>query len=112
MLGFNAIEFQAINRLCPGVTARHRHAKWGFDPKLNRFATSSETAYPLILARRIGAQFVLALKNCGIKAAPEVLAEVSNTDASSISVLRAQTGVQPKASKLPPLIPTFAARIS
>ena len=44
--------------------------------------------------------------------APEVRAEVSNTDASTITVLRAQTGVQPKASKLPPLIPTFAARVS
>lgn len=112
MLAFNAVEFKMINRLCPGVSKTHRHAKWGIDAKTNKFATVSETAYPFVLAKRIASQFVVALHRLGIKTAPEILSEVSDTDSALLPTLRAEAGLQSKTSKLPPLIPTFAARIA
>ena len=71
-----------------------------------------ETAYPMGLARNIASQFVLALRNCGIRMAPELLNEVTSLDNAFLPALRANAGHQARASKLPPLIPTFAAKIS
>ena len=112
MLAFNASEFYAINKCCQGVSKIHKHAKWGVDPTSKTFATSLETAYPMPLARSIASQFVLALSNLGIRAAPELLNEVTSLDNVFLPALRAQAGQQPRVSKLPPLIPTFAAKIS
>lgn len=99
-----------INRLYPGVSKKHRRAKWGLDAETNKFATASETAYPFLLARRIASQFVLVLQRLGINMAPEILSEVSTADAALLPTLRAEAGVQSKSSKLLPLIPTYAAR--
>ena len=112
MLAFNHHAFRAICKTCPGTSRSHRHAKWGFDKLNNRFATASETAYPMKLARVIATQFIVALQQLGIKTAPEVLSEITCEDAQFLPVIRAQAGLQPKASKLPPLIPTFAQKFS
>lgn len=68
-----------------------------------------ETAYPLPLARLIASQFILALQRLGIATPPETLEQVSGHDGAVLAALRAQAGNQPKATKLPPLIPHFAA---
>lgn len=109
MLAFNADEFNMINRCCPGASAKHRHAKLGFDVA-NMFAIASETAYPMPLARRIASQFVAALKKLGVQIKPQVMSEVevNAQDSTRLSSLRAEAGLQPRASKLPPLIPTNA----
>lgn len=112
MLAFNAPEFKALCKLCPGVSKKRKHAKWGIDKATQRFATSLETAYPMVLAQRIAAQFVLALKRLGIKIAPELMADVTTTDNNFLPALRSETGFQPRASQLPPLIPTFASRVA
>ena len=77
-----------------------------------KFATSLETAYPTMLARAIAAQFVLALQNRGIRMPPETLTAIGASDDATLAAMRAQTGLQPKASRLPPLIPSFAAKVS
>ena len=111
MLAFNTPEFTAINAMCPGTSATHRHDKWGVAAN-NKFATAMETAYPMPLARMIAIQFVVALQARGIAMPPESLQEIKDNDLQALPALRAHSGVQPRASKLPPLIPTFAARVS
>jgi hypothetical protein len=112
MLGFNAEEFTVLNKMCSGVTSNHRHDSWVVHAGSNKFATSLETAYPTMLARAIAAQFVLALQNRGIRMPPETLTAIGASDDATLAAMRAQTGLQPKASRLPPLIPSFAAKVS
>ena len=64
------------------------------------------------LARMIAMQLVLAFQRLGIKVPPETMSEISAGDNAILSALRAQTGVQPRASRLPPLIPTYGARVA
>lgn len=112
MLGFNAEVFLTINKMCTGVTPSHRHEKWGISETTQTIATAMEAAYPLKLARLMALQFVLALQRRGIKMPPETLNEISQGDTTNLPALRAQTGVQSKASRLPPLIPTYAAKVA
>jgi hypothetical protein len=65
MLGFNAAKFAVINNMCTGVSAVHKHDKWGIHVQSNKFATALETAYPTPLARAIASQFLVALQNQG-----------------------------------------------
>ena len=111
MLAFNAEEFKVINKLCEGVGPSHRHAKWGIDETSRKFATSLETSYPMPLAKLIAAQFVAALHRMGFQELPESLADVTERDNAILPALRAQAGTQSKAAKLPPMIPTFAAKV-
>ena len=112
MLGFNAVEFETINKMCPGVTDSHKHDAWGTVAGDQKFATSLETAYPMKLARMIAMQFVAAFQRLGIKVPPETMSEISAGDSAILPIPRAQTGVQPCASRLPPLIPTYGARVA
>jgi len=112
MLAFNAEEFATLNEMCDGETASHKHDKWGLAMNGTTFATSLETAYPMKLARNIALKFVAALQRLGIQMPPETLSELSANDAAILPALRAQTGLQPRASKLPPLIATYGARIA
>lgn len=112
MLGFNAEEFHCLNKMCTGVTNSHKHDQWGLSGPMRQFATAMETAYPTRLAKTIALQFVLALQRRGILMPPETLAEISQFDAAFLPSLRAQTGLQAKASKLPPLIPVYAAKVA
>jgi len=113
MLGFNVDEFEVINKMCEGVSSSHRHDGWGPE-RISKevWATTMETAYPMPLARLIAAQFILALQRLGISRPAQTLSEISCTDNAVLPVLRAQAGGQPKAARLPPLIPHFAARLS
>ena len=111
MLAFNAREFHVINKMCGGVGPGHKHAKWGIDHGTNKFATAMETAYPMMLAKVIAAQFLLVFQRLGFKALPETMSELTNLDNEVLPALRAEAGIQSKASRLPPMIPTFAAKI-
>ena len=112
MLGHNAEEFAVINKMCCGISASHKHDKWGIDVEPRKFATALETACPIQLARAIAAQFVVALQNRGIRMPQETMDAVGVFHNATLSALRAQSGLQPKASRLPPLIPTFAAKVA
>ena len=71
------------------------------DSKGTRFATSEETAYPYALAAEIAACFALELMSSGW----EPPAEIHSTDQiASLVKCCASTGIQPKSSKLPPLV--------
>lgn len=94
-------------------SSSHRHDGWGPE-RISKevWATTMETAYPMPLARLIAAQFILALQRLGISRPAQTLSEISCTDNAVLPVLRAQAGGQPKAARLPPLIPHFVARLS
>ena len=112
MLAFNASEFSSINKMCMGEKPGHRHQAWGLVDDGTKFATALETAYPMTLARTIAIQFVTAFQRLGLRMPAETLSEISAGDNAILPALRAQTGLQPRASKLPPLIPTFGAKIA
>ena len=53
----------------------------------------------------------MALITLGIKAPEETVHQLKSTSLKSLQQMKAATGVQPKASRIPPLVPTFKARI-
>ena len=107
MLAHNHRAFSSICKQCAGESKNHRHLPWGLTTD-NRFATSEETAYPFPLARDIAAAFVEALVSAGMVPPPESFSELQSQSEHVLQAVRAQSGFQPKVSKLPPLVPEFA----
>ena len=79
----------------------------GFDKDKRKFATSEETAYPMGLAKMLANCIAMALINLGIKAPEETLHQLKSTSVKSLQQMKAATGLQPKASRIPPLVPTL-----
>ena len=92
-----------ICKTCPGESSSHKHLPWGLikDKQGARFATSEETAYPFPLAAEIAICFAEELKNRGWKPPAETH---SSDQVASLVKCRASTGIQPKSSRLPPLV--------
>ena len=92
--------FALINKRCPGLSKHHVHRlgvfKWSGRNKI--FATSEETAYPMELASEIAHAFKDVLQD------QNWILEPPGWSHSSFAAMRAITGQQPKASKLPPLV--------
>ena len=63
------------------------------------------------LAKLLANCIALALINLGLKALEETLHQLKSTSLKSLPQMRAATGLQPKASRIPPLVPTFEARV-
>ena len=108
-LAVNRSEFASINETSPGESDQHVHKPWGVNAD-GTFATAEETAYPLKLARTIATCFVDAMTADGW-----ALPEPSWTDDAadpSFAAMRAVSGRQPKASKVPPLVPEFKSVIT
>ena len=55
--------------------------------------------------------FVLSLQNHGIRPHDQSLQDIAACSERALATLRAQTGIQSKASRLPPLVPTFKTHI-
>ena len=103
VLAANHKVFRKICRTCPGESPNHKHLPWGVvrDQSGTRFATSEETAYPHPLAAEIALCFAEALKEKGWIPPAETH---SSDQIASLVKCRATTGIQPKSSKLPPLV--------
>ena len=93
-----------INKTCPGESSSHVHKPWGFVGKTKKFATAEETAYPMQLAYNIAYAFAQAAVDKGWQPPQQSL---TPPDEVSYHFLRSITGVQPKASKLPPVVSEF-----
>ena len=106
LFAFSHHQFRILNRTFPGMSAKHKHAKWGRMPR-HKHTTAEAIAYPVKLAKEIAMCFVQACTDAGLASNPNVLAEVRENSVESLAMLRAQAGVQPKASRLPPLLPIF-----
>ena len=111
MLAHNHPAFKAINAKCAGQNSKHKHAAWGVDSKTKKFATSEETAYPMGLAKMIANCFVVALQARGVKMPEQTMLEVDDLSLGYLQKLRATAGVQPRASRIPPLVPTFKRKL-
>ena len=111
-LAHNHDEFEQICQACPGVSASHVHKPWGetmVDGK-QVFATAMEAAYPWPLAAQIARAYACALLARGWHPpAQQLLDQQYDT---SLIMMRATSGFQPKASKLPPLGPEHKMTIS
>ena len=110
-LAFNHEVFRVISVKCKGQNAKHKHAAWGLKKNKKTFATSDETAYPMGLAKLIANCFALALIDCGINAPEDTVHQLTSTSLRSLQQMKAATGLQPKASRIPPLVATFKSRI-
>ena len=111
MLAHNHVAFNQLSKLCPGESKKHRHLPWGITPA-GHFATSEETAYPIQLARDVAQCFIQALAGAGMKLPPSQLQDMTSSSEAVFQAVRAQSGIQPKHSKLPPLVPEFATIIA
>ena len=111
MLAFNHEAFHAVSAKCKGQNSKHKHAAWGLDKEKKKFATSEEAAYPRGLPKLLANCIAMALITLGIKAPEETVHQLKSTSLKSLQQMEAATGVQPKASRIPPLVPTFKARI-
>ena len=106
MLAHNHPAFHQLHRLCPGESRQHRHEAWGIK-KDKTFATSDETAFPFMLARDIANVFISILLQKGVDPPPQLLTDLTSQSEQVLQALRAQTGSQPRAARLPPLVPEF-----
>ena len=88
--------FFSLCKLCPGENCARRHLPWGRAAS-GRWATSEETAYPPALASAIADCFRRGV-------------EVSAPVEPSLHAIRATSGSQPKASKMPPLVSEHVMR--
>ena len=104
VLAHNNLHFNMINKACPGLSDTHVHKPWGFVGKSKKFATSEETAYPMQLAYTIAFAFAQAAIDKGWRPPQQSL---TPPDEVSYHFLRSLTGLQPKASKLPPVVSEF-----
>ena len=111
MLAHNHKAFNQLSKLCPGESKKHRHLPWGVTPA-GHFATSEETAYPIQLARDVAQCFTQALVEAGMKLPPSQLQDMTSSSEAVLQAVRAQSGLQPKHSKLPPLVTEFATIIA
>ena len=105
------ISFHQLHRLHPGESKQHRHAAWGLT-KENTCATSAETAYPFELARDIANVFITILLQRGAEPPAQSLTDIKSQSEHVLQATRARTGSQPRAAKLPPLVPEFTRFIT
>ena len=78
---------------------------------MENFATSAETAYPFPLAKSIAHAFTVALYENGAIPPPSTLSEITSSSTQVLQAARSQTGLQPKASKIPPIVPDFKTQV-
>ena len=71
-----------------------------------------KTAYPIQLARDVAQCFIQALAEAGMKLPPNQLQDMTSSSEAVLQAVRAQSGLQPKHSKLPPLVPEFATIVA
>ena len=108
-LAVNRPQFLKINNTCPGESSEHVHKPWGLVSK-DKFATAEETAYPPKLAHAIAQSFVQALSADGWTLPSSEWSDLQLHP--SFAAMRAITGRQPKASKVPPLVSEHRSVIS
>ena len=111
MFASNALEFLTISAKCPGQNSKHKHARWGFNRQSKTFATADETAYPMGLAKLIAVVFTRVCLRVGIQIPPETLDDLQPWSLDALQKIKAQTGLQPKSSRLPPLVRTYKTKL-
>ena len=104
LLAHNTMTLNNLNNLCPGLGPHHKHKPWGLTNNGTAFSTAEETAYPMKLAFHIA--FFLAQQVMKLGWKPPA-GELCMPDETSYPYLRSIAGVQPKSSKLPPLVSEF-----
>ena len=104
LLAHNTETLHKLNNLCPGLGPHHKHKPWGLTKDGSSFSTAEETAYPMKLAFHIAYFLAQQIVLQGWK---PPAGELALPDEVSYQYLRSITGVQPKSSKLPPLVSEF-----
>ena len=105
MIAHNDPAFLALAKLCPGEGHQHTHARRS-DPA-RRFTIAEETERPFALAACFAHAFAKALLATGLQPPAACLADIQIGSLQYLQIVRAQSGSQPKPSRLAPLIPEF-----
>lgn len=108
VLAHNTKSLLHLCKTCPGLSKTHHHKPWGVVPDPNNsfaFSTAEETAYPLPLAYAIAFSIALEVIRRGWEPPAQ---EFIRPDDVSYHYLRAIVGVQPKASKIPPILSEYS----
>ena len=104
VLAHNTRTLHSLNQVCPGEAPGHHHKPWGVVGTSGTFSTSEETAYPPLLAYHIAYHLAMELVQRGWS---PPFSEFAMPDNVSYQYLRAVVGIQPKASKIAPLVSEF-----
>ena len=75
------------------------------------FAASQETAYPFARARTVAHAFARALVALNMTAPVDTFSELQANSSQVLQAIRGQTGLQPKAHKLPPIVNEYQTLI-
>ena len=108
VLAHNTQSLLSLCKTCPGLGKDHHHKPWGIVKNHNNghaFSTSEETAYPMPLAYAIA--FAIATELIDRGWTPPVQ-ELTRPEDVSYHYLRAIVGVQPKSSKIPPILSEYS----
>ena len=104
LLAHNTSTLLAMNQTCPGESPCHCHKPWGVIRSTGKFSTAEETAYPPMLAYHVAFHLAMELVKKGWS---PPFSEFSTPENVSYQYLRAVVGMQPKASKIAPLVSEF-----
>ena len=108
VLAHNTQSLLSLCKTCPGLSKDHHHKPWGLVKHQGHghaFSTAEETAYPMPLAYAIAFAIATELLQRGwTPPAPEL----TRPEDVSYHYLRAIVGVQPKSSKIPPILSEFS----
>ena len=108
VLAHNTLSLSSLSKTCPGLSRTHKHKPWGVvtGPDQTRtFSTAEEAAYPMQLAYAIAFGITQELISLGWQPPPW---ELAPPDTISFHYFRSIVGVQPKASRMPPLLSEFS----
>ena len=110
MLAFNVAEFHAINAVCKGQNSKHKHAAVGYNRETKSFATAEEAAYPMGLSKMIAMVIVRCLVRLGMQTKPETMEAIQPVSLQALQKMRAATGTQSRANKIPALVSTYRTK--
>ena len=102
VVAHNRKQFMKLNRCCPGQLKKHRHKPWGRTEN-NFFRDQRRNGLSHRLAGAIASAFGEALAEQGWT--PPVTSLDQQWDKMTLLHARVASGNQPKASKIPPLVP-------
>jgi hypothetical protein len=110
MLAFNVAEFHAINAVCKGQNSKHKHAAVGYNRGTKSFATAEEAAYPMGLSKMIAMVIVRCMVRLGMQTKPETMEAIQPVSLQALQKMRAATGTQSRANKIPALVSTYRTK--
>lgn len=118
MLGSDRAKWTAVMANFPGILQlniqcdrNHKHAPWRHTRDANGrlvWATSVESQYPRKFCAALVMIVLQQLQQQGLTLRPQELQQIASNPVAATHVAQIATGKQPRAAKVPPLVPEFS----